>query len=529
MDLISGQSYNRKPIWHSALGLVCLQNPQKRQTIIVHFLGIDVGSSSVKVSLWNADSNQVVASATSPSTEMVISAPQLGFAEQHPDLWWENLKLGIQEIKAKVPLALNDLRAIGISYQMHGLVAIDKNGTPVRPSIIWCDSRAVEIGETAFQKARTERVMSHLLNSPGNFTASKLAWVKENEPDVFKQIAFLMLPGDYITYKLTGEVSTTSTGLSEGILWDYLNEQPAGWLLNSMGIEEGKIPNLAPIFGFDGKVTQSVSQELGIPAGVKVTYRAGDQPNNALALNVLNPGEMAANAGTSGVLYAVNDKPVPDLKQRVNIFLHPNHTAQNPRYGVLACVNGTGILYSWVRKLFATSGQMQSYSELNYLAALIPAGSEGVTVLPYGNGAERTLGNFNPGACFNGIDLVRHSAGHLIRATQEGIAFSLALCMEMMGELNLKIHTVRAGEANLFLSPIFRTTFSTITNTTLQLIETDGAAGAARASAAGLGVAQLEQVCSNLPTKSLIEPDPTYSEPLIEAYGRWKNLLAKHS
>ncbi len=495
----------------------------------MHFLGIDIGSSSVKVSLWNSVSNQIVSSATSPSTEMEISAPKPGYAEQHPNLWWDNLKAGVATLKAKNPIAVNDIQAIGISYQMHGLVAIDKEGNPVRPSIIWCDSRAVDIGEKAFQKAGQEKVLNHLLNSPGNFTASKLAWVKENEPALYDKIAYLMLPGDYIAFRLTGEISTTSTGLSEGIMWDFVNESPADWLLNSMGIEPDKLPPVVPIFGFNGKITSSIADELGIPAGVRVTYRAGDQPNNALALNVLNPGEMAANAGTSGVLYAVNDKPVPDVKQRVNIFLHPNHQASAPRYGVLACVNGTGILYSWVRKLLATSGNMQSYSELNYLAALIAPGSEGLSVLPYGNGAERTLGNTNPGACFKGLDLVRHSAGHLIRATQEGIAFSLALCMEMMGDLNLTIHTVRAGEANLFLSPIFRTTFATITNTTVQLVETDGAAGAARAAAAGGGYATLAEVCGKLPQKALIEPDSAYLQPLTEAYGKWKELLTKLS
>ncbi|MGB3587292.1 MAG: FGGY family carbohydrate kinase, partial [Tunicatimonas sp.] len=335
-----------------------------------YLLGYDIGSSSIKASLVQSDSGKMVASATSPAKELPMDAPKEGWAEQHPDLWWEHLTKATKQLQRDNAEALQGITAIGISYQMHGLVAVDKNQQVLRPSIIWCDSRAVGIGEQAFQTLGQDWCLSHLLNSPGNFTASKLRWVQENEPQIYEQIHKIMLPGDYIAMKLTGEVNTTISGLSEGIFWDFKSDSLSEKLLEHYQIDQSLIPEQVPTFGEQGSVQSSVAQELGIPANIPVAYRAGDQPNNALSLNVLKPGEVATTAGTSGVIYGVSDQLEYDPQSRVNSFAHVNYSQASPRYGILACVNGTGILNSWLKHQLLLD--QLSYEEMNHRAQQAP-------------------------------------------------------------------------------------------------------------------------------------------------------------
>ena len=346
----------------------------------MYLLGYDIGSSSVKASLVNAVTGKCVASAFYPKTEAAIIAVKQGWAEQEPSNWWENLKLSTKAIMAESGVKAEDIKAIGISYQMHGLVCVDKDQNVLRPAIIWCDSRAVPYGQKAFETIGEEKCLSHLLNSPGNFTASKLAWIKENEPEIFEKIYKIMLPGDYIAMKLTGEICTTVSGLSEGMFWDFKNNCVADFLMNYYGFDKSIIADIKPTFSEQGRVTEAAAQELGLKAGIPVTYRAGDQPNNALSLNVFNPGEIASTAGTSGVVYGVNGNVNYDPKSRVNTFAHVNHTEEQTRLGVLLCINGTGILNSWIKRTVVPEGV--SYAEMNNLAAQAPIGSGGVSILP---------------------------------------------------------------------------------------------------------------------------------------------------
>jgi xylulokinase len=486
-------------------------------------LGIDLGSSSVKASVIDGDSGKCLATAFYPSDEMKIIALKSGWAEQDTAIWWANLKAAILDCTAKLRQKSNDIGAIGISYQMHGLVTVDINYQPLRPSIIWCDSRAVGYGEKAMKSLGKEFCLSHLLNSPGNFTASKLAWVKENEPELFKKIHKIMLPGDYIALKLTGELSTSYTGLSEGILWDFTKDQVSEELLNYYGFNSGILPEAASSFSVQGNLLKFIAAELGLPAGIPVSYRAGDQPNNALSLNVLNPGEVAATAGTSGVIYGVTDKKKFDPHSRVNTFLHVNHSHANPRLGVLLCINGTGILNSWLRK--NSSGGL-SYNEMNSMAEKVAPGSEGLCILPFGNGAERVLGNKDTGAQITGINFNIHSNAHLFRAAQEGIAFSFRYGLDIMKETGIDPKLIRAGEANMFLSRIFRETLSNITGTEIHLYNTDGSIGAARGAGIGCGYYKSEkEAFKGLVAVGVTRPDKAGSAAVEEAYQKWESLL----
>ena len=486
-------------------------------------LGIDIGSSSVKVSLLDIESGLCVASATCPSREMPIDAPQAGWAEQDPDMWWGYAVEGIRKIAAEGH-PMSEVCAVGITYQMHGLVIVDEAGKPLRKSIIWCDSRAVPLGEEALEGIGHEYCLGRTLNSPGNFTASKLAWVKRNEPEIFGRIRYAMLPGDYIAYKLSGRVSTTVSGLSEQILWNFAQGARADFVADYYGIPHSIIPEAGVSIGTEAVTSDAAERETGIPAGTPISYRAGDQPNNAFSLNVLNAGEIAATGGTSGVVYGVVDTPKADPLSRVNTFVHVNHTAEAPRYGVLLCINGTGIINSWMRRHLALPSL--DYNDMNALAAQAPAGSDGVVVLPFGNGAERMLENRSTGAAVIGIDLNRHSTAHLLRATQEGIAYAFRYGMDIMRQTGLKPDVIRAGRANLFLSSLFRQTLATLADARIELFDTDGALGAARGAALGAGFySSREETFASLNKLETVEPQQRDKEVLEEGYARWKEAL----
>jgi xylulokinase len=418
-----------------------------------------------------------------------------------------------------------DVQAIGISYQMHGLVIVDKNKEVLRPSIIWCDSRAVQIGQKAAKDIGEQRCLKRLFNLPGNFTASKLRWVKENEPEVYSKIHKIMLPGDYIAMKMTSEIKTTPSGLSEGIMWDFESDGLARFVLDNYKIDPGLVAETVPTFSVQGGLTKEAAKELGLSAGTKVSYRAGDQPNNALSLNVLNPGEVAVTAGTSGVVYGISDRKTYDKKSRVNIFVHVNHSKEKHRYGVLLCLNGTGILNSWLKHNFVGADGMD-YPQMNEMAAQVPIGADGLVILPYGNGAERTLENRNIGASVHGLNFNVHKRAHFLRAAQEGIVFALNYGLKIMRNMGIELKTVRAGHANMFLSPLFAEAFATITGATVELYNTDGSQGAARGAGIGANIYKgTEDAFVGLEPVKTIEPNQKLAQEYQQVYKNWEKVL----
>lgn len=487
----------------------------------MYYIGYDIGSSSVKVALVDAESNKKIAVLSEPEGEMRIHAPQPDWAEQDPEMWWKHLCQATQRILSENKIDAQQIKAVGISYQMHGLVLLDRQKKLLRNSIIWCDSRAVAIGDQAADAIGVQKYGTHLLNAPGNFTASKLKWVKENEPEVYEQAAHYMLPGDYIAYKLTDEVATTKNGLSEGMLWDYKEKKVADWLLDHYGIATTLTPPLVENFENQGKTTQKAALATGLPVGIPIRYRAGDQPNNALSLNVLRPGEVAATGGTSGVLFAVTDRNTSQEFSRVNHFAHVNYTEEKPSIGTLLCINGAGIQYSWLKNLT----QSKDFNTMNLLAANVSVGSEGLVNLPFGNGSERMLNNRNLGTHFCNLNLNLHKHAHLFRAALEGIAFSFAYGMEIMKADGLDAQVIRAGNDNLFRSEIFSTTLATLIQHPISIYNTTGAVGAARA--AGLEKGELDRMNEHVNQHDKvaeIEPKKTVSI-YQEAYQKWKNEL----
>ncbi len=490
-------------------------------------LGYDLGSSSVKASVIDTETGKCIASAFYPKEEMPIIAPKPGWAEQDPEMWWRYAIMATKELVNSPSVDPGSIAAIGISYQMHGLVMVDRDQKPLRPSIIWCDSRAVDTGVKAFEELGAEKCLSSLLNSPGNFTASKLAWVKENEPDVYERIYKIMLPGDYLSMKLTGEIFTTPTGLSEGILWDFKKNGLSSVIIDYFGFDASFIPEVIPVFSPQGRLTPETAGLLGLNKNIPVTYRAGDQPNNAFSLNVLNPGEIAATAGTSGVVYGVSDLIKSDPQSRVNTFAHVNHDKDKNRLGVLLCINGTGILNSWVKRNVTGGGL--SYNEMNSLAESVPAGSGGVIILPFGNGSERMLGNRDTGCHIANLNFNIHNKAHIMRAAQEGPVFAFKYGMDIMGQTGIKPEVIRAGNANMFLSSLFGKSLATLTGAIIELYNTDGSQGAARGAAIGAGIySSFGEAFGGLAMVERIMPDPELLPVLEKTYNDWQELLQKH-
>ena len=489
----------------------------------MYYIGFDIGSSSVKVALVDAVTGKKIIALHEPQEEMAITSLQSDWAEQDPNSWWEYVCKATKRLIKEANIPPKEISGIGISYQMHGLVVVDESGKPLRDSIIWCDSRAIDIGNKAFENIGEEKCASNLLNSPGNFTASKLKWVKDNEPELYEKIYKYMLPGDYIAYRLTGEMNTTKNGLSEGILWDYKENKVAGWLLDYYGINPSLTPTIVQNFSNQGEVDQKGSQESGIPFGTPVIYRAGDQPNNALSLNILKPGEVAATGGTSGVIYAVTDILKSKESSRINNFAHVNYSPETTNVGKLLCINGAGIMYRWLRN---NMGE-ESYEAMNKRASKVAVGSDGVVVIPFGNGAERMLNSMNIGTHFINLNLNRHSSSHLCRAALEGIAFSFVYGMEILKDDNAKINVIRAGNDNLFRSEIFSNTVATLIGHEIEIYNTTGSVGAARACGLtdgdfekfGNNITKNDHVMTFMPLKN--------KEPYEMAYQHWKMELKK--
>lgn len=486
----------------------------------MYYIGYDIGSSSVKAALVEASTGKKIIVLNEPQNEMEIVSLNPDWAEQDPEIWWQYICTATKRVIREANIEASRIQGIGISYQMHGLVVVDNNGNPLRNAIIWCDSRAVEIGSKAFDELGHEKCMNQLLNSPGNFTASKLKWVRENEPKIYREVYKYMLPGDYIAYKLTNEITTTKNALSEGMLWDYKENKVANWLLDYYGIDQSLTPRIVENFADQGLLSEKASKESGLPVGIPVVYRAGDQPNNALSLNVLNTGEVAATGGTSGVFYAVTDATVGN-STRVNNFVHVNYEEKKPRIGKLLNINGAGIQYRWLRNNMGD----ETYETMNRKASKIAVGSDGVVVIPFGNGAERMFGNKNIGTHFLNLNLNIHNSAHLFRASLEGIAFSFVYGMECLKDDNAVIDVIRAGNDNLFRSEIFSNTVATLIGHEIEIYNTTGAVGAARAVGLkdgdydkfGSSITTNDHVMTFLPLKN--------KEPYEKAYQKWKKEL----
>ncbi len=487
-------------------------------------LGIDLGTSFIKVSVIDSISQSCIASVQYPEKEVSIVSIQSGWAEQSPDQWWFDIKQAIINLNKTRKYNPNDIKAIGISYQMHGLVLIDKKGNVLRDSIIWCDSRAVSYGAKAEEKIGKEKCYTHLLNAPGNFTASKLAWVKENEPSIYDDIYKVLLPGDFISYRMTNELSTTPSALSEGVFWDFKKNNISIDILNYFDFDKSIFPEIKDVFSNHGQLSNDVALELNLNPQIPITYKAGDQPNNAFSLNVIEHGEFAATAGTSGVIYGIINTLNGEINAKINRFAHVNHDKDSVRIGTLLCVNGAGIMNKYIKQKF---GSDLSYHTFDDLAATVTPGSNGLHILPFGNGAERIFDNRTIGAHIENLDLNKHESPHFFRAVQEGVAFSFKYGFEHMCSSNFFPIKIKAAKSNMFKSPVFKEAFVNLIGVSLEIYDTDGSIGAAKGSGVIIGAysSPLDACTIQKPIEKIF---PTKETLYNELYNDWLISLKKH-
>ncbi|WP_339655368.1 FGGY-family carbohydrate kinase, partial [uncultured Salegentibacter sp.] len=346
-------------------------------------------------------------------------------------------------------------------------------------------------------------------------------------PENFKKASIMMLPGDYIAAKLSETPQISTSGLSEAALWDFSKGKLATEVLDKMGLSEDFIPEIVPSFGDQATVSSAIANELGLDPDTKINYRAGDQPNNAFSLNALKPGDIATTAGTSAVMYAVSAENTFDPESRVNTFLHVNNTEKAKHNGVLLCINGSGILYQWLRKIISVGREeLIPYEKLNEEAAKVEPGSKGLRFYPFGNGVERIFSNKEVNSGIENLNYNIHQPAHLIRSACEGIVFAMNYGFEVMQSIGVEGKVVRAGKDNLFLSPVFREIFVNTTQTTLELYNTSGAEGAARGAAVGYGFyKEFDDAFTSLKCLERMEPDPKLSKQYQEIYQEWKQNI----
>jgi xylulokinase len=481
-------------------------------------IGFDIGSSFVKAALVEVETGKPIARARVPEVEIPMEAQQLGWAEQHPNLWWQYLCEATQKLLTETDINAEQISSIGISYQMHGLVLVDRDLNPLRKSIIWCDSRATSYGEKAFEKLGKGYCKDHLLNSPGNFTASKLAWVIENEPELYQKAYKLMLPGDFLAAKLTDNIQTTITGLSEGIFWDFKNDQASQALFDHFEIDQSLVPEVVDNFTVQATVSNAGAQATGLKEGTPITYRAGDQPNNAYTLGARKAGDVVATGGTSGVVYALTDQLSSNELTKVNTFAHVNYQSQQKMFGKLLNLNGAGIQYRWLHQLMGEVG----YEKLNEMAQQAPIGSNGLQVFPFGNGAERMLDNKIVNGHISNINFNIHDNNHMVRATLEGIAFAMIYGIEILKNDGVDIENLKVGNDNLFLSDVFSKTIADTLGISIQMLEATGAEGAAKAS---ISNPHQTQNNDNTNITKTIKPNPKLQVESIASFEKWKTQL----
>ncbi|MDA9773678.1 FGGY family carbohydrate kinase [Saprospiraceae bacterium] len=489
----------------------------------MYLLGYDIGSSSIKAALVDADTRKTICVVQYPELEMEIVSRRKTWAEQQPEMWWENLCICTKKLLERSSVKNYQIVSVGISYQMHGLVAIDHQQNVLRPSIIWCDSRAVSIGKGAFSGIGMNYCLSNFLNSPGNFTASKLKWIKDNEPDLYEKIDKILLPGEYIAMKLTKVVATSISGLTEGVFWNFKEKRIATEVLDYYELDKSVLPEIKGTFEKIGKITKQAAKQTGLYPGIPITYRAGDQPNNALSLNVLHKGEVAATSGTSGVVYGVVDHLLSDLQSRINSFAHVNYESNYKNLGILLCINGAGIQYSWMKQQVALANR--TYQDMERMMKSIPVGSEGVCVLPFGNGAERMFNNKNIDSHVHNLQFNRHTRAHLYRASVEGVAFSFVHGLNLLKEMGLKVDKIRVGNDNMFQSDVFSNTIATLMGNQIELVNTTGAVGAALASGVAIeNFSSIEEAMSAVRAEKVFEPSLNYAK-CNQAFTYWQDFL----
>jgi len=424
----------------------------------------------------------VVASAT--EEHQPFASPQIGWAEQHPEDWWRASCIAIRKVIASANLLAEEIACVGFSGQMHGAVILDERGSVVRPALIWCDVRTEKQCRDLTAKIGQDRLIQLTCNPAlANFTITKLLWVRENEPENWKRVRAVMLPKDYVRFRLTGERATDMADASGTLLLDVAHRRWSQEMLEAAEIDERLLPSLHESPTVCGNISSKGARQSGLRAGTPVVAGAGDQAAGATGMGIVTAGTVSATIGTSGVVFAATDRPALDPRGRVHTFCH----AIPGRWHVMGVTQAAGLSLRWFRDTFGTnsSGVHESYDQLTAEAAKIPAGSDGLLWTPYLMGERTPHLDSNARGALVGLT-ASHTRAHVVRAILEGVAFSLRDTFTLFREMKVPVSSIRLGGGGA-RSPLWRQIQADVYGHAVEIVEADEGAAYGAALLAGVG------------------------------------------
>jgi xylulokinase len=485
--------------------------------IEMKFLGIDIGTSGSR-SVVIDENGKVIASATALHED--FASPEIGWAEQNPDDWWRACKETIAKVLQTVKA--DEISAISFSGQMHGSVFLDKADKVIRPALLWCDQRTEKQCDEITAKIGKERLIELVCNPAiTGFTLPKMLWLRENEPEKWARVATVLLPKDYIRLKLSGDKASDVADSSGTLLFDVQNRKWSGEMLSAFSIDEAILPKVYESIEVTGRVSESGASETGLKIGTPIIAGAGDNAAGAIGMGIVEVGKVSATIGTSGVIFAVSDKPRLDLQGRIHTLCH----AMPGRWHNTGVTLSAGLSFKWFRENF---GDGNSYDELVHEAEKVPSGSEGAIWLPYLMGERTPHLDANARAAFIGIT-ASHTKAHFTRAVLEGVAFSLRDSLEIFKESGVEISSIRLGGGGA-KSKLWRQIQADIYGKSVEIIEADEGAAFGAAILAGVGVGawkSVEEACEKtIRVAETIEPNADSQETLNRNYEAYKTLYA---
>ncbi len=480
-------------------------------------LGIDVGTTSSRALLIDARGG-VRGSFSAPHQEMQMARPL--WAEQHPDDWWSATQIAIQGVVRASAVDAKSIVSIGLTGQMHGLVLLDSADKVIRPALIWCDQRSQQqvdfivgkLGAAAILKATANPMLT-------GWTLPKLLWIRDYEPEQFARVRKVLLPKDYIRFKLTGEFATDVSDASGTGMFDVVHRRWSEAVVSGLNLDPSILPTAVESSTVTGKVTATAAQITGLSEGTPVVGGAGDQAASAIGNGIVTPGTMSCTLGTSGVVFAYLDKPAYDPQGRVHTFCHalPNV------WHVMGVTQGAGLSLQWFRNRFAPQAQ---YDDLTAEAALAPAGSHGLFWLPYLMGERTPHLDALARACWIGLT-AKHSRADLTRSVLEGVSYSLNDGLQIIRGLGADPAVIRLSGGGA-RSPFWHQLFADIFNVYVAVLETqEGSAyGAALLALGGTGEygSVRELVNAAIHEVSGRQPEPASAEAYAKRYAVYRSL-----
>jgi xylulokinase len=482
------------------------------------FLGLDVGTSGVKAILV-APSGEVVGSATSPLT---LQTPHPGWAEQDPEAWWRATLDAIAGVRAKRPDTL--VASVGISGQMHSSVFLDRTGTVIRPALLWCDGRTTAECEEITRRVGGEARLRELASNPAleGFTLPKVLWLRRHEPDAFARLATVLLPKDYIRYRLTGALATEPSDASATLMYDTAHLRWSEEIMRAVELPMSLLPDVGPSAGVLGRVSEAAARTTGLAAGTPVVGGGADNACGAAGVGVVAPGEVVTSWGTSGTVLAPTATPVVDPRLRAHTFCH----VLPDLWYVMGVVLTAGGAFAWYQEQLARelAGVADAPARLDAEAASVPRGADGVTFLPYLQGERTPHRDAAARGALLGLSLA-HTRAHLTRAVLEGICFALRDSLTILQEIGLApAHRLLTGGGAR--SPLLRRLQSEIFGLPVTTVnrEEGPAYGAALLAAVGAGAyadvrAAVQATLSRAPLEA---PQPSAHEEYAQPYARFR-------